>query len=63
MTKDGALVEEYQYDINGTRNFEYGDGRTPVALVKEGVKYYLLYDQVGSLRLVADAGVNVVKKN
>jgi RHS repeat-associated protein len=33
----------------------------PVAMVKEGVKYYLIYDQVGSLRLVADAAGNVVK--
>ena len=42
--------------------FEYADGRMPVAMVKEGVKYYLFYDQVGSLRVVADAGGNVVKR-
>jgi RHS repeat-associated protein len=34
----------------------------PVAMTKNGPTYYLTYDQVGSLRVVADASGNVVKK-
>jgi hypothetical protein len=36
--------------------FEYADDRMPVAITTEGVTYYLAYDQVGSLRVVADSG-------
>ena len=42
--------------------FEYADGRMPVAMTKGGNTYYLTYDQVGSLRIVADSSGNVVKK-
>jgi RHS repeat-associated protein len=42
--------------------FEYADGRMPVAVLKEGVTYYPAYDQVGSLRAVADGAGNVVKR-
>jgi hypothetical protein len=42
--------------------FEYADDRMPVAMMTEGVKYYLAYDQVGSLRIVADSAGNVVKR-
>jgi RHS repeat-associated protein len=34
----------------------------PVAMTKGGSTYYLTYDQVGSLRVVADASGNVVKR-
>ena len=42
--------------------FEYADGRMPVAMTKDGSIYYLTYDPVGSLRVVADAAGNVVKR-
>ena len=42
--------------------FEYADDRMPAAVNAEGVTYYLTYDQVGSLRVVADGAGNVVKK-
>ena len=42
--------------------FEYADGRMPTALTKSGAMYYLAYDQVGSLRAVADGSGNVVKE-
>ncbi len=42
--------------------FEYVDDRMPVTMAKNGVTYYLIYDQVESLRAVADASGNVVKK-
>ena len=34
----------------------------PVIMTKGGSTYYLTYDQVGSLRVVADASGNVVKR-
>jgi RHS repeat-associated protein len=71
---DGAVVEKYLWQglthllavYDGTDNllmrFEYADGRMPVAMTKDGATYYLSYDQVGSLRVVADAAGSVVKK-
>ncbi len=41
--------------------FEYADDRTPVAMTAGGQTYYLMYDQVGSLRAVTDAGGAIVK--
>jgi len=71
---DGTLVEKYLWQgltrllavYDGSDNllmrFEYADGRMPVAMTKEGIAYYMTYDQVGSLRVVADASGNVVKR-
>jgi RHS repeat-associated protein len=71
---DGVITEKYLWQgltrllavYDGSDNllmrFEYADGRMPVAMTKGGVTYYLTYDQVGSLRVVADASGNVVKK-
>ena len=71
---EGAVVEKYLWQgltrllgvYDGTDNllmrFEYADGRMPVAMTKDGATYYLSYDQVGSLRVVADAAGSVVKK-
>jgi len=42
--------------------FDYADARMPVAMTKGGITYYLTYDQVGSLRVVADASGNVTKR-
>ncbi|MFZ5564795.1 MAG: RHS repeat domain-containing protein, partial [Thermodesulfobacteriota bacterium] len=42
--------------------FVYADGRMPVAVEKGGVTHYFAYDQVGSLRAVADGSGNVVKQ-
>jgi RHS repeat-associated protein len=51
----------YDGSDNLLMRFEYADGRMPVAMTKGGSTYYLTYDQVGSLRIVADASGNVVK--
>jgi RHS repeat-associated protein len=71
---DGSITEKYLWQgltrllavYDGTDNlmmrFEYADGRMPVAMDKGGITYYLTYDQVGSLRVVADASGNVVKR-
>jgi len=70
---NGTITEKYLWQgltrliavYDGTDNllmrFEYADARMPVTMEKEGTKYYLTYDQVGSLRVVADASGNVVK--
>jgi len=51
----------YDGSDNLIMRFEYADGRMPVAMTKGGSFYYLTYDQVGSLRVVADASGSVVK--
>jgi len=71
---DGVIVEKYLwqgltrllavYDGAGAllQCFEYADGRMPVAMTRAGARYYLAYDQVGSLRAVMDGAGNVVKR-
>jgi RHS repeat-associated protein len=56
------LLAVYDGSDNLLMRFEYADGRMPVAITKGGSTYYLTYDQVGSLRVVADASGNVVKR-
>jgi len=71
---DGVMVEKYLwanlttllavYDgaDNLVQRFEYADARMPVAMMQNGQKYYLHYDQVGSLRAISDTNGNVVKE-
>ncbi len=71
---NGAIVEKYLWQgltrllavYDGSNNliqrFEYADGRMPVAMIQGGATYYLSYNQVGSLCLVADSSGNVVKR-
>jgi RHS repeat-associated protein len=71
---DGAITEKYLWQgltrllavYDGSENlvmrFEYANGRMPMAMSKAGSTYYLTYDQVGSLRIVADTLGNVVKR-
>ncbi len=56
------LLAVYDGMDNLLMRFVYADDRMPVAMTKNGVTYYLAYDQVGSLRVVADAYGNVVKE-
>jgi RHS repeat-associated protein len=42
--------------------FEYADERMPAAMTAGGLRYYLAYDQVGSLIAVADGSGSVVKR-
>jgi RHS repeat-associated protein len=56
------LLAIYDGSDNLLMRFEYADGRMPVAMTKGGSTYYLTYDQVGSIRVVADASGNVVKR-
>jgi RHS repeat-associated protein len=71
---NGSVTEKYLWQgltrllavFDGTDNlimrFEYADARMPVAMTKDGSTYYLTYDQVGSLRIVADTSANVLKR-
>ncbi|MBW2120528.1 MAG: RHS repeat-associated core domain-containing protein, partial [Deltaproteobacteria bacterium] len=71
---DGTITEKYLwqgltrllavYDGSDAllMRFGYADGRMPLAMTKGGTTYYLTYDQVGSLRVVADASGNLVKR-
>jgi RHS repeat-associated protein len=56
------LLAVYDGSDNLVMRFEYADGRMPVAMTRNGAIYYLAYDQVDSLRIVADASGNVVKE-
>jgi RHS repeat-associated protein len=71
---NGAVVEKYLWQgltrllavYNGSNSllmrFEYADERMPVAMTSGGIRYYLAYDQVGSLIAVADGSGSVVKR-
>ena len=58
-----SLLAVYDKDDNLIWRFEYADGRMPVSMTdKNGKRYYLHYDQVGSLRAVTDSDGNIVKE-
>jgi len=72
---DGVIVEKYLwanlttllavYDgsDNLIQRFEYADNRMPISMTDaNGTKYYLHYDQVGSLRAISDTSHNIVKE-
>ncbi|MBW1981854.1 MAG: hypothetical protein JRJ12_11595 [Deltaproteobacteria bacterium] len=71
---DGVIIEKYLWQgltrllavYDGADNllmrFLYADGRLPVAVEKGGATCYLAYDQVGSLKVVADAAGTVIKR-
>jgi RHS repeat-associated protein len=71
---DGEVVEKYLWaDLttllavyNGSDNlvqrFAYADQRMPVAMTMGATKYYLHYDQVGSLRAVSDTNGTIAKE-
>jgi len=56
------LLAVYDGSDSLVQCFEYADGRIPVAMISGGSTYYLTYDQVSSLRVVADASGNVIKR-
>ena len=56
------LLAVYDGNDNLKMRFLYADGRMPVAFEISGNRYYLCYDQVGSLRLVTDDSGNVQRQ-
>ena len=55
------LLAVYDGSDNLLIRFDYADARMPVSMNKGGSTYYLTYDQVGSIKIVADSSGNVVK--
>ncbi len=53
---------QWQGQIRLIAVYDGSDSRMPIVMVKGGTTYYLGYDQVGSLKAVADASGNVVKQ-
>ncbi len=56
------LLAVYDGSDNLLMRFHYADARMPYAMTRGSATYYLTYDPVGSLRVVADPYGNVVKK-
>jgi RHS repeat-associated protein len=56
------LLAVYDAADNLITRFQYADDRMPVTMTGGGSTYYLAFDQVGSLRAVADASGNVIKR-
>ena len=71
---DGTVVEKYLWNGNTTllaiydsadnlvTRFNYADSRLPVSMLHNGITYYMMYDQVGTLRLVVDSAGSVIKR-
>ncbi len=71
---DGTVVEKYLWRDNTsllavydgsdnlTMRFNYADGRLPISMLRGGSTYYMMYDQVGSLRLISDSSGNITKR-
>ena len=57
-----TLLAVYDKDDQLLMRFNYADGRMPLSMDKAGQRYYLHYDQVGTLKLVTDADGNPVKQ-
>ncbi len=57
-----TLLAIYDKDDNLVQRFEYADQRMPVSMNIGTTKYYLHYDQVGSLRAVSDTSHNIIKE-
>jgi len=57
-----TLLATYTADDNLFIKYNYSDARTPNSATYAGNTYYLMYDQVGSLRTVSDVNGNVVKE-
>ena len=57
-----TLLAVYDGNNNPLMRFNYADGRMPISMEQGGIKYYLVYDQVGSLRTVTDNLGNIVKR-
>jgi RHS repeat-associated protein len=71
---NGATIEKYLWKDQVTllavydgsdhllQRYTYADARVPVSMTAGGTTYFLLTDQVGTLRAVADTAGTIVKK-
>ena len=51
------MSPEFQF-----QRFEYANSRMPISMTQGSTKYYLHYDQVGSLRAISDSNHNIIKE-
>ena len=56
------LLAIYDKDDNLIQRYDYASLRMPVSMLYNGSKYYLHYDQVGSLRIVSNSSHDIVKE-
>jgi RHS repeat-associated protein len=56
-----TLLAVYDGNDNLIQRFEYAGQRTPYAMIYNGKRYYLAYDQVGTLKAVAKENGRIVK--
>ena len=70
---DGTVVQQFLYDgqlpvaeldaaADVVSQFVYADGNVPVYLIRGGVNYRLVTDQVGSVRLVVNASDGTIEQ-
>ena len=57
-----TLLAIYDKDDNLIQRFEYADQRVPISITSNSQKYYLHYDQVGTLKAVTDTTHNIIKE-
>jgi len=57
-----TLLAIYDGSDNLIQRFEYADQRMPVSMTMDGEKYYLHYDQVGSLGAISDTSHHIIKE-
>ena len=57
-----TLLAVYDASDNLLMRFNYADGRLPASMIKNGLTYYLHYDNIGSLKGVTDNSGNMIKK-
>ena len=58
-----TLLAVFDKDDNLVYRFEYADDRMPIAMVdSNNNRYYLHYDQVGTLKAVSDTNHNIIKE-
>ena len=56
------LLAIYDKDDKLIQRYDYASLRMPVSMLYNGDKYYLHYDQVGSLRIVSNSSHDIVKE-
>ncbi|CAA6803997.1 MAG: Odd Oz/ten-m homolog 4 [uncultured Sulfurovum sp.] len=57
-----TLLVIYDKDDNLIQRFEYADNRMPISMTQNNKKYYLHYDQVGTLKAVSDSSLKILKE-
>lgn len=57
-----TLLAIYDGNDNLVQRFEYANSRMPISMTQGSNKYYLHYDQVGSLRAVSDSNHDIIKE-